>query len=287
MLPNNTFSYTVHSFQTNRILHPAEASSQLTPSSTYQLLFLGLRLVRLSSHHWEFFLVQSARLPIFKRYNYVCNYRKLCITCKRMPKCEIYVHLRLCMFARCWWICNAGRAKRLVINANGLIFQMDFYFHFIYLPCRLILKVNKVCELANLNFLSPSCSVRSRRRCLDAIMHLPFTYLIGRYLLVQLRPPTARLLHCINYYTHTLHNQANASSKYFVAAFTSFHMHNTSWACGSVHAHQRTMRSTGLSSQFSALHTGNRARRDFDGRVRAPCWPTADRRALVTWWTSC
>lgn len=154
MLPNNTFSYTVHSFQTNRILHPAEASSQLTPSYTYQLLFLGLRLVRLSSHHWEFFLVQSARLPIFKRYNYVCNYRKLCITCKRMPKCEIYVHLRLCMFARCWWICNAGRAKRLVINANGLIFQMDFYFHFIYLPCRLILKVNKVCELANLNFLS-------------------------------------------------------------------------------------------------------------------------------------
>lgn len=153
---------------------------------------------------------------------------------------------------------------------------MDFYFHFIYLPCRLILKVNKVCELANLNFLSPSCSVISRHRCLDAIIHLPFIYLIGRYLLVQLTPPTARLLHCIDYYTHTLLNT-------FVAAFTSFHMHNTSLACDSVRAHnQRTMRSAGLSSQFSALRTGNRARRDFDGRVRAPCWPTADRRALVT-----
>lgn len=163
---------------------------------------------------------------------------------------------------------------------------MDCDFHFIYLPCRLILKVNKVCELANLNFLCPSCCVTSQRRCLP-IIHLPFVCLNGRYSLVQQTPQTTWSLRRIDCCTHAIHNQASASSKHFVAAFAPFHMHNTSLACDSAHARQRTMRSVGPSSQFSALRTGNGARRDVDGRVWAPRWGTADRRALVTWWTSC
>lgn len=122
-----------------------------------------------------------------------------------MPKCGIYVHLCLCMFARCWWICNAGRAKTLVINANGLICQMGFDFHFIYLPCRLMLKVNKVCELANLNFLTPSCAVMSTTplpgRHPPSALHL----LDWQIFTIQPTPPqTTQLLHCIDHRTHTI-----------------------------------------------------------------------------------